>query len=77
MKRLFKDYGGLSYDRYTDEANELNRKVSDAIRPLMQDLFNKGFSIRDIAHVALHAVFETECEIIITCKDEGLNNVNS
>lgn len=62
MKRLF----GLD-ERYTYEANEFLCKAVEVIQPLMKQMVEKGFYIRDIQTILLDAVNDiSTCERLST-----------
>ena len=58
--RLFRDD-----DRWTDEANAIERELTAAISPIFEQWFAAGYSIRDIAHIASSVVHLAECSLIL------------
>jgi hypothetical protein len=51
MKSLFNDK-----DKYTKEADDLDRKTTKLIEELFDEYVNNGFSIRDIASVMKESI---------------------
>ena len=70
MKRLFGED-----DRWTDVGGKLDREVDRALDPIFKRWHAKGFSVREISHVAMSAVTMLECEMMLdvlikNCKEE-------
>jgi len=53
-------------DKYTNDSGNLDREVTEALKPIFEKYVEAGYSFRDISHVTLHAVFGLEMEVILT-----------
>ena len=60
MERVFDDN-----DRYGPVAMDLDQEFRDALAPIFEVWHGKGYSIRDIAHVAHGAVFDRELSVMM------------
>jgi len=58
-------------EAWTTNAAKLDRKLHAALKPILQEYADKGFSVRDIAHVMMHVVFGIECETIVLRRMEA------
>jgi len=59
IKHLYQGYED-GVEIYSDEANEFDEKVRDALAPLFKEIKEQGFSLREAAHLAHNQVSELE-----------------
>ena len=52
-------------DRYTDAAVNLDLEASNALRGIVENYHEKGYSLREICHVIMGSVEAIECEMIL------------
>jgi len=57
---LFTEYGA-----WTEDAQELAAAAHVKLKPLIQAFLDKGYSMREIAHILVHEITGTECEIVL------------
>lgn len=50
---------------YTDEAEELDRKVTAAIAPIFEEFVDKGYKIREIEYIMQKAVLNISLESLL------------
>jgi len=67
MKRLFDEN-----DRYTEEANKLSGRVYNRLRPIIEEMAEEGFSIRDIEYIAQRDVTDICLNLLLDsgCKKD-------
>ena len=53
------------YEAYTDDANEIDTRVTEAIFPIIQYYKLQGYALREIEQVVTHAVTGMMCEEIL------------
>jgi len=63
VKTIFAEDG-----RYTPEGLAMNTKVTDSLKPLMENYLKAGFAVRDIGHVMTWAALDLEGEMILNGK---------
>ena len=52
-------------DHYTDDAINLNLEAYNALRGIVENYHEKGYSLREICHVIMGSVEALECEMIL------------
>jgi len=66
MKSLLNDYWA-----YTEESQELDNDLSNAIKPIFNKFIEKGFNAREISHFMMIVISAIESEIVLKkcCKE--------
>ena len=60
-KSLFRD----DDDRFTPEGIELDADIGDTLAPIFDMWYERGYSPREIAHIAMLAVQMEECSLVL------------
>ncbi len=61
-------------DRFTPEGIKLDAEMSNALRPIFSAWYKKGYSARDISHIAMLAAQWEECGLILTKDMKEVSN---
>jgi len=51
--------------RHTPEAQMITLDIKKTIRPILEELIAKGYSIRELSHIATLAIMDLEAEIAL------------
>ncbi|KKL50875.1 hypothetical protein LCGC14_2301140 [marine sediment metagenome] len=60
-KSLFNE----KYDSYNKDGNSLDNQINKAVKPMFKEWAEKGYSLREISHIALQTIMTLECENIL------------
>ena len=52
-------------ERYNIDSLDLSAEITDAVRPIMDKYFERGYSVRDIAYVSTMAVNDVGVELTL------------
>ncbi len=61
-------------DRFTTEGMKLDTEILDALIPIFSAWYKKGYSARDISHIAMLAAQWEECGLILTKEMEEVDS---
>lgn len=69
MKRFYSKKDKVSH---TIGAVSFREEIQLACCPIIKKWIDRGYSVRDAAHLAMSAIFELECLLAIECKMDQL-----
>ncbi len=52
-------------EKYTVEASLLDKKVNEALRPIISEYIARGYNVREICHVISMEILSMECDFIL------------
>jgi hypothetical protein len=59
---------------YTQDAMDCEGELVNHLSSIFKQWIKKGFSVRDIAHLANQAVMETECDLVLLIRARDVEN---
>lgn len=60
---------GVNRDRYTQQAIDIDTELRNAIQPILEKYARRGYSIRELAHIANTAIWDVECTWMISSEE--------
>jgi hypothetical protein len=52
-------------EKYTEEASLLDKKVNEALRPIISEYVARGYNVREICHIIAMEILAMECDFIL------------
>jgi hypothetical protein len=68
-KQLYNEYEALN-----EEGSDLSIQVENLLKPIFIEMYNRGYSFREIGHVITLEVGRLECELVVRSAIQSVNS---